>query len=100
MDGGGCGTAQLLAVLACVGQASARSFLQNLPLEGGENGQHGRHRPSGGRGQIQRLGQRYETHSEMLQFLEGGQQIRDRPAPAVQAPDQHHIYLSTPSGRQ
>ncbi len=51
-----CGPSRLFAVLACVSQASPRSLLQNLPLEGGENGQHGSSGPPGGRGQIHRRG--------------------------------------------
>ena len=58
------------------------------------------HRSTGWRGQIQRLGQRHEAHAEMLQFLEGRQQIRYRPAPAVQSPHQHYVDLSAAGGLQ
>jgi len=50
--------------------------------------------------EVQRLDQRHEAHSEMLQFLECRQQIRYRPAPAVQPPHQHHIDLATACGLQ
>ena len=36
----------------------------------------------------------------MLQFLEGRQQVRDRPAPAIQPPDQHHVDLAAARGLQ
>jgi alpha-beta hydrolase superfamily lysophospholipase len=58
------------------------------------------HGATGGCGQIQRLGQRHEAYSEMLQFLQGCQQIRYRPAPAVQSPNQHDIDLSAAGGLQ
>jgi hypothetical protein len=70
VQGRRCGPAQPLAVLASMGQASPSSFLQNLPFEGGENGQHCSHRTPGRRGQIQRFGQRDETDAEMVQFLQ------------------------------
>jgi hypothetical protein len=35
-----CWPPQPFPVLPCMGQASPSSFLQNLPLEGGENGEH------------------------------------------------------------
>ena len=54
----------------------------------------------GGRSQIQRLGQRNEADAEMLQFLKGRQQIRYRPAPAVQPPHQHDIDLAAAGGLQ
>ena len=37
-----------------------------------------------GGGQVQRLRQRDETDTQVFQFLEGRQQIRNQPAPAVQ----------------
>ena len=79
---------------------SPSSFPQNLPFELGEDRQQSGHRSTGGRGQVQRLGQRHEAHAEMLQFLERRQQIRYRPAPAVQPPDQHHIDLPAAGGLQ
>ena len=88
-----CGRPRRCAVLPGVRQASAHPFPQNLPFELGEDGQQPGHRATGGRGQIQRLGQRDETHSEMLQFLKCRQQVRHRPAPAIQPPHQHDIDL-------
>ena len=71
-----------------------RSFPQDLAFELGEDGQQSGHRSAGGRGQVQRLGQRDEADAQMLQFLKRGQQVRHRPAPAVQPPHQHQIDLS------
>ena len=95
-----CRPAQPFAVLPSVGQASASSLPQDLPFELGENGQQPRHRSTGRRSQVQRLGQRHETHTEMLQFLKGCQQIRYRPAPAVQPPYQHDVDLAAAGGLQ
>jgi hypothetical protein len=61
--------AQALAVLACVRQAGADSFPENLSFELGKDGQQACHRSTSGCGQIQRFGQRHETDSQMLQFL-------------------------------
>jgi hypothetical protein len=74
---------EFLAVLSGLGQASPGSFLQNLPFEGGENGQHCSHRTPGRGRQIQRLGQRYETHAEIFQLVKSGQQIRYGSAPTI-----------------
>ena len=63
-------------------------------------GQQPGHGSTGWRSQIQRLGQRDEADAEMLQFLERRQQIRYRPAPAVQPPHQHHIDLAAAGGLQ
>ena len=86
--------AQSFAVLPGVRQASPSSFPQNLPFELGEDRQQAGHRATGRRGQIQRLGQRDETDAEMLQFLKCRQQIRYRPAPAIQSPHQHDVDLA------
>ena len=83
-----------------MGQASPSPFPQNLSFELGEDGQQSGHRSTGWRGQIQRLGQRHEADTEMLQFLKGRQQIRYRPAPAVQPPHQHDIDLAAACGLQ
>ena len=96
----GCRPAQSFAVLPGVGQAGASSLPQDLPFELGEDGQQPRHRSTGRRSQVQRLGQRHEAHAEMLQFLKGCQQIRYRPAPAVQPPYQHDIDLAAACGLQ
>ena len=83
--------AELFTVLPGVRQARPRSFPQNLPFELGEDRQQAGHGAAGGRGQVQCLGQRDETDSEMLQFLKRRQQVCYRSAPAVEAPDQDDI---------
>ena len=50
-------------------QASSGSFPQNLSFELRQDGQQSGHGSTGWRGQIQRLGERYETDTQMLQFL-------------------------------
>jgi hypothetical protein len=81
-------------------QASPGSFPQNLPFELGEDGQQAGHRSTGRGGQVKCLSQGNETDAQVLQFLEGCQQIGYRAAPAIQTPDQHHIDLPSVSGFQ
>ena len=69
-----------------MGQAGAYPFLENPPFELGEDRQQARHRSTRRRGQVQRFRQRDKPDAEMLQFLEGRQQVGDRPAPAIQPP--------------
>ncbi len=71
----GCGPTQPFAVLPSVGQASPGSFPQNLSFELGEDCQQAGHRTTGGRCQVQRLGQRYETRPQ------------DAPVPGVSPAD-------------
>jgi len=66
---------QALSVLAGVGKAGPNSFPQNLPFELGKNGQQGGHSSTGGCRQIQGFGQRDEADTQMLQFLQGCQQV-------------------------
>ena len=98
MQSGGKGSAQTFAVLSGMGETSPNALAQDLALELGEHGQQCGHGTAGRRGQIQRLGQRDEADAEMLQFLQGGQQIGDRSSPSVQPPHQHHIDFPAPRG--
>jgi len=77
---------QALAVLAGVRQAGANSFPENLPFEFCKNGQQARHGSTGWGGQIQRLHERHESDSQMLQFLQGPEQVGYRSAPTIQPP--------------
>ena len=79
-------------------QTSPGSFPQNLSFELSKDGQRSGHGPSGGRGQIKRLGQGDKPDAQVFEFLKGGQQVRYRPAPAVQAPYQNQIDLAAASG--
>ena len=69
--GRGCGPTELFAVLTRMCQASLGPLLQNLAFERRENGQQASHRSTGRRRQVQRLSHGDESHSEMVQFLEG-----------------------------
>src|SRR5664279_1780398 len=93
VNGRGGRPTQPFPVFPSMGQASPSSLTQDLPFEGGEDGQQASHRSTRGCSQVQRLGQRHEAHTEMLQLLECRQQIRYRPAPAVQSPYQYYICL-------
>jgi hypothetical protein len=94
------GAAQTLAVLPGMSESSPYAFSEDFALEGSEHCQQPSHRTTGRRGQVQRLGQRYEADAEMLQFLQSGEQIGDRSSPAVQPPHQHHIDLPAPRSFQ
>ena len=92
--------AQTFTVLPGVRQSGADPLAQNLAFELGEHRQQAGHGAPGRRRQIECFRQRYETDSEMLQFLECRDQIRHRPAPAIQSPHQHDIDLAAASGIQ
>src|SRR5277367_1790892 len=81
-------------------ESSPYAFSEYFALEGCEHCQQPSHRTTGRRGQVQRLGQRYEPDPEMLEFLHRGEQIGDRSSPAVQSPHQHDIDLPAPSSFQ
>ena len=81
-------------------KAGPSSFPQNFSFELGEDRQQAGHCSPRRCRQIQRFGQGNETHSEMVQFLKRRQQIRNRAAPAIQAPHQHHIDLPATGGFQ
>ena len=92
----GCGPAKPLAVLPGMSQSGPHALSQDLALELSEDGQQRGHRATGRRGQVQRLGQRYEADAEMFQFLQRGEQVGYRSSPAIQPPHQHHIDLPAP----
>jgi hypothetical protein len=77
-----CWPAQPFAALPCMSQASSGSFPQNLSFKLCEDRQKASHGSTGRCGQIQCLGQGYEAHPEVFQFLEGHQQICDGAAPS------------------
>src|ERR1700676_2451396 len=81
-------------------ESSPYALSEYFALEGCEHCQQSSHRTTGRRGQVQRLGQRYEPDPEMLEFLHRGEQIGDRSSPAVQSPHQHDIDLPAPSSFQ
>ena len=60
-----------------MGQAGADALAQDLAFELGEHGEQPGHGATGGCGQIERFGQRYESYAEMLKFLERRNQVRD-----------------------
>ena len=60
-----------------LGQPGSSSLPQNLPFKLCEYRQKSGHGSTGRRGQIQRLSQRHEPDSQMLQFLKRCQQVRD-----------------------
>ena len=92
------GRPSFFPVLPGMGQASPDPFPQYVPLESCENGEHLRQGATGRRGQIQSFSQGDETDAEVLQFLEGCQQVCDRPAPTVQPPDQDNVDFPPPGG--
>ena len=77
VDGGSSRSAEPFSILPRMSQASASSLPQNFPFELGEDRQQASHGSTGRRGQIQRLGQRDEADTQMFQFLQRRQQVRD-----------------------
>ena len=75
--GRGCRPAQSLAVRARMRQTGPGPFPQNLPFELREDGQQSGHGSTRRRGQVQCLGQGNKPDTQMLQFLERRQQVRD-----------------------
>lgn len=84
----------MFTVLPGVRQASPSSFAQDFPFELGEDRQQAGHRTTRRSSEIERLSQRDETDPEMLQLLKCRQQIRHRPAPAIEPPHQNDIDLA------
>jgi hypothetical protein len=66
-----------------VGQACANTFAQDLAFELGEHGEQSGHCAASGCSQVECFRQRYETDSEILEFLERRNQISDGAAPAI-----------------
>jgi hypothetical protein len=93
-------TAETFALLACVIQAGANTLAKDLAFELGEYGEQASHGATCWGGQIKGCSQRYEADSEVLQFLERRNQIRDGPAPAIQAPHQHDIDFTSSCGSE
>jgi hypothetical protein len=60
------GRPNLLPFWACVARPSRVRSCKPPARKAAKTASMAAHGPSGGRGQIQGLGQRYETHSEML----------------------------------
>ena len=87
-------------MLAGVIQTGANALAQDLAFELGEHREQASHRAPCWRGQIECLGQRYETDSEVLQFLERRNQVRYGPAPSVQAPHQDDIDFAPTCDRE
>src|SRR5271157_6351977 len=91
---------QALPVLSGMSQSGANPLAQDLAFELGEYGQQTGHGPTGGRGQVQRFGQRNETDAEMFQFPQSAEQVGDRASPTIQSPHQHGVDLATARGLQ
>src|SRR5579863_251576 len=96
-EAGGKRAAQGFAVLPGMSQTGANPLAQDFAFELREDCEHGSHGAAGRSSQVEGLGQRDEADAEMLQFLERGQQIGYRSAPAIEPPDQHHVDLAPPS---
>ncbi len=69
---------------------------QNIAFEFRKHGQHACKSPTARGGEIERFAQRNETHVESRQFLKRVDKVYERPPPAIQAPDDDRINLSTP----
>ena len=90
--------AEAFALLAGVIQTGTYTLAQNLPLELREHREQTRHRATCWRGQVKCFGERYESDSEMLEFLERRNQVCDGPAPAIQAPHEYDVDFAPAGG--
>jgi hypothetical protein len=81
-----------------MGQAGADTFAEDLAFELGEHCEQSGHCAARGAGQIERFGQPYKSHVEMLKLLERRDQVRDGPAPAIQTPHQDDIAFAPACG--
>ena len=78
-------------MLAGVIQTTSHTFAEDVPFELRKHGKQSGHRATGWCSQIERLGERYETDSEMLKLLQRRNQVGDGAAPPIQVPYQHYI---------
>src|SRR5579872_3502387 len=69
--------AQVLPRLSGASQTRSHTLARDLPFELREHREQTRHRATCGRGEFERFGKRYETHSEMRKFLWRGCQVCD-----------------------
>src|SRR5947209_19062542 len=74
-----------------MGEPGTYTFPQDLVLECSEDAEHSSHGSTSWRCQIQCFGQRHEADAEMIQFLECGDQIQQRPTPPGESPDHHDV---------
>jgi hypothetical protein len=72
-----CRPPQALAVLPGVGQTGPGSVPQDLSFKLGEDCQQSGHRATGRSREIERFHERDEPDTEVLEFLQGCQQIRN-----------------------
>ena len=79
-------------------QASTDAVAEDVVFEGGKHREHAGHRSAGGCGQIERFAERNKANAEVSEFLQRGDEVKQRTAPAVQPPDQHDIDLAPPRG--
>ncbi len=79
-------------------RACANPVAQNVALELGEHRQHAGERPPARRRQIERLAQRDKPHLQRCQFLQGGDEIDERPSPAIEPPHDDDIDFPPASG--
>jgi hypothetical protein len=83
-----------------MGQTGADALAQDLAFELGEHREQTGHGAACGCGEIECFRKGNETDSEMLQFLERRDQIRDRAAPTIQSPNQHDIDFAAARGSE
>ena len=87
-----------LPILASLVDARFHAIPQNIPLELRKHGQHSGQRPPARGREVEGFAQGDEADLKGGQLLQRVNQVRQRPPPAIQPPDQDAIDLS-PAGR-
>ncbi len=82
-------------VLSSLIQTCAHPFAQDLSFELREDCLQVDHGSASKSCQIQSLRQRFETDSEMFEYLQNRKQVGDPPSPAIQQPHQDNVDLAT-----
>jgi hypothetical protein len=89
---------EAFAVEPRMSQTGPHTLAQDFAFELGKHSEQSGRGSTRRCGQIERFGQRYESHVEMLKFLERRYQVRYGPAPAIQTPHQDHIDFTPARG--
>ena len=94
------GAAVRAAFFAGLGDSGFHSIAENVALELGEHRQHAGEGSSARRRQVERLAQRDEADLQLCQFLQGGDEVDERAAPAIEPPDDDDIDFPSTGGTQ
>src|SRR5450631_2370704 len=78
-------------VLPCLCDPSLDAISQNVAFELREDGKHAGQGAPTGRGQVERLRERDEADPQLIEFLQGADEVEQRPPPTIEPPDHNDI---------